>query len=154
MNNGTQNPACRMAELISRAASLGVLKKAVFSKSDDPEVGRVVITLRTVGGRVVAQAETLRTDNKALHENISTDDVDRFTSLVDGFGQVNLLTTAGDCDLRRSKSGKRTLLGGDNLQKALQKGAAPTVQVQSNNRQKSYILRGDEPFLRLLDVSD
>lgn len=154
MSKPEASPVLRMGELIAQAATRGVLKKAVFSKPDDTAVLRTVITLRTVGGRVVAQAETLRTDNKALHENVAADNIERFCALASTFGQVNLLTTAGDCELRRSKSGNRTLLGGDNLQKKLQSGNAPTVKVESNNRQKQYILNGSEPFLRLLDVSD
>jgi SAM-dependent methyltransferase len=130
------------------------LKKAVFSKPDDPELQRTVITLRRIGGRVMAQAESLRTDNKAMHENIPAENAARFTALAEGFGQVNLITTVGSCELRRSKSGNRTLLGGENLRKALQKDDAPTAAISSNNRQKSYILSGKEPFLRLLDVSD
>ena len=154
MNNNERAPASRMGELIACAASNGVLKKAVFSKPDDATVLRTVITLRTVGGKVVAQAETLRTDNKAMHENIATDATARLCELCTAFGQVNLITTAGDCELRRSKSGKTTLLGGGALQKKLQSNDAPTVKIESNNRQKQYILNGSEPFLRLLDVSD
>ena len=116
MNNAERSPAARMGELIAQAAKIGVLKKVVFSKSDDPSILRTVITLRTVGGRVVAQAETLRTDNTAVHENIATDATVRLSELCSAFGQVNLITTAGDCELRRSKSGKHTLLGGDTLQ--------------------------------------
>ena len=147
-------PQARMGELIALAAQSGALKKAVFSKPDDPELQRTVITLRRIGGRVMAQAESLRTDNKAMHENIPAENAARFTALAEGFGQVNLITTVGSCELRRSKSGNRTLLGGENLRKALQKDDAPTAAIFSNNRQKSYILSGKEPFLRLLDVSD
>ncbi len=143
-----------MGELIALAAQAGALKKAVFSKPDDPACRRTVITLRQVGGRTVAQAESLMSDNKALHENISTDDISRLSALVEGFGQVNLMTSAGDCELRRSKSGKSTLLGGDKLKKALLQNTAPTVAISANNRQKQYILNGHEDFLRLLDVSD
>lgn len=147
-------PQARMGELIALAAQSGALKKAVFSKPDDPELQRTVITLRRIGGRVMAQAESLRTDNKAMHENIPAENAARFTALAEGFGQVNLITTVGSCELRRSKSGNRTLLGGENLRKALQKDDAPTAAISSNNRQKSYILSGKEPFLHLLDVSD
>ena len=147
MNNVPKTPAERLAELLALAADSNRLKKAVFSKPPEPSVLRTVITLRTVGGKTVAQAETLKTDNKALHENIAVNDVPRFLALTESFGQVNLLTTAGDCELRRSKSGKVTLLGGDALARALSKGTAPVVAVGSNNRQKQYILDGREPFL-------
>ena len=147
-------PAVRLSSLLCEAAEGGLLKKAVFSKPNDATVVRATLTLRKIGGRVVCQLETMKKDNKALHENIAQDDVDRFAALIDAFGQVNLITTAGECELRRSKSGKVTLIGGDALEKALHTKSAPQVTIEANNRQKQYILDGSEPFLRLLGVSD
>ena len=144
----------RMGELIAASARAGALKKAVFSKPQDQSIQRAVLTLRLIGGKRQAQLETFLTDHKAVHENIAPEDVTRFSEICQGFGQVNLITTAGDCEERRSKSGKVTLLGGEKLLRTLQKGDAPTAAVESNNRKKSYILDGTEPFLRLLDVSD
>ncbi len=152
MRNAT--PAARIAELIARAAARGVLKKAVLSKPDDKKTVRTVMTLRTIGGKTVLQAETFCTDNKALHENLSAEDTARIEALVSAHSQVNLITTAGECELRRSKSGTSTLLGGDKLARTMERENAPAAPVAANNREKSYILKGDEPFLRLLDVSD
>lgn len=143
-----------MGECLSLALRMGSLKKAVFSKPQEPEILRTVITPRQVGGRLMAQAETFKKDNKALHENIMPEDSARFASLCEHFGQVNLITTVGECELRRAKSGKVTLIGIEKLMRALQKGDAPVAKVEANNRQKTYILNGNEPFLRLLDVSD
>jgi SAM-dependent methyltransferase len=56
--------------------------------------------------------------------------------------------------LRSSKKGKVTLLGGDKLSRALAENDAPCAKIESNNREKNYILSGNEPFLKLLDVSD
>ena len=64
-----ESSLCRMGELISLSAVGGTLKKAVFSKPDDPTVTRVELTLRRIGGKVMAQTETRKTDNKAVHEN-------------------------------------------------------------------------------------
>ncbi len=144
----------RFSRLLSRAACEGTLKKAVFSKPDQTDAVRTVITLRQIGTRVMAQAETLKKDHKAVHENIETDNAARFAELAAAYGQVNLITTAGTCELRRSKAGKLALIGGERLERAMQKGEAPTVAVSDNNRKKSYILSGGEAFLRLLDVSD
>ena len=144
----------RMGELISQSAQGGVLKRAVFSKPDDRETVRCVLTLRKIGKGVAAQAETFRTDNKALHENIAPDNVNRLGELVASFSQVNLITTVGDCEFRRSKSGKCTLLGDKKLARALEQSQAPVAIIEENNRQKNRILSGNEPFLRLLDVSD
>jgi len=148
------SPIARLSDLIVAAATGKMLKKLVFSKPCDEAIQRTVVTLRTVGGRLVAQAETLMRDNKALHENIEPTNAERFCELCECYGQVNLITTAGSCELRTSKSGNRTLLGGENLRRAMEQNKAPEAQVQGNNRQKTYILSGHEPFLRLLDVSD
>lgn len=144
----------KMGELISLCAREGSLKKAVFSKPQDKSILRVVLTRRSIGGKALAQAETFLADNKAKHENIAPEDANRFAKLCGGFGQVNLITTAGDCELRRSKNGKVTLIGYEKLVRALQKGDAPVAKLEDNNRKKTYILDGSEPFLRLLDVSD
>ncbi len=143
----------RMGELISQAAQSGTLKRAVFSKPDDRETVRCVLTLRKIGKGIAAQAETFRTDNKALHENIAPDNAARISELVAAFSQVNLITTVGDCEFRRSKNGKCVILGDKKLARSLQEPhiAAP---IEENNRQKNRILTGNEPFLRLLDVSD
>ena len=144
----------QLAELIVLSAKLGAMKKLVCSKPEDETIRRAVMTLRKIGGKTMAQMETLKTDNKAVHENIEISDLERFCDLVGGFGQVNLITTAGGCELRRSKSGHETLINGGTLLRELQKGEAPAAEIASNNRQKQYILSGNEPFLRLLGVSD
>lgn len=143
-----------IVELISIAAKKGALKKAVLSKPIDVANVKCTLTLRLVGGKTVLQAETLRADNKALHENIMPEDRNRLFEIATAWAQVNLLTTLGDCELRSSKKGKVTLIGGDKLSRALAENDAPCAKIESNNREKKYILSGDEPFLKLLDVSD
>ncbi len=144
----------KIVELISQAATKGALKKAVLSKPQDAANVKCTLTLRRVGDKTVLQAETLRTDNKALHENLALGDVSRLGEIASPWAQINLLTTLGDCELRSSKKGKVTLLGGDKLSRALAENDAPCAKIESNNREKNYILSGNEPFLKLLDVSD
>ena len=144
----------KIVELISQAATKGALKKAVLSKPQDAANVKCTLTLRRVGDKTVLQAETLRADNKALHENLALGDVSRLGEIASPWAQINLLTTLGDCELRSSKKGKVTLLGGDKLSRALAENDAPCAKIESNNREKNYILSGNEPFLKLLDVSD
>ena len=144
----------KIVELISAAAEKGALKKAVLSKSAEKAYVKCNITLRLVGGKTVLQAETLCADNKALHENIAPDDLSRLCEIAFGWAQINVLTTLGDCELRSSKKGKVTLMGGDKLARALAQNEAPSAKIERNNREKNYILSGNEPFLKLLDVSD
>lgn len=117
-----------MTDLLLLAAKMHALKKAVFSKPDDPDEKRAVLTLRTVGGKECLQLESFRTDNKALHENLPVAPSDRLVELTDRHGQVNLFTSAGECELRRARSGKVTLIGGEKLHRALTAGTAEPVE--------------------------
>ena len=76
--------------------------------------------------------------------------------LLEGYAQINLLTTQGDCEWRRSKNGKCTLLGGDKLRRRLEEAPAdaPVAEIEQNNRQKNRILTGEEPFLIHLGIAD
>lgn len=147
-----------LAALSLLAARTETLKKLVLSRPASAEVVKAVGTLRRVGGNVVLQIETMHRDNKATHENLPvTADgeavlVQRFAA----FGQINLLTTAGDCEWRRTKKGAEVLLGADKLRKRLTAdgGAVPTVAVSGNNKEKKRILTGAELFLVRLGVSD
>ena len=115
-------PSAQMRELICAAAEGKQLKKAVFSKSTDPAIVRAVATLRHVGKSDCLQIECFCTDNKAKHENIPLCDLSaspRIAELIAAFQQINLITTAGDAELRTSKKGKTALIGGDRLEKAL-----------------------------------
>ena len=150
----TSDAYFKIAELISASGKRGALKKAVLSKPLDKANVKCTLTLRLVGGKTVLQAETLRADNKALHENIATDDVERIAQIASDWAQINLITTQGECELRSSKKGKVTLIGGDKLARAMEQNDVPCAKVESNNREKNYILSGSEPFLKLLDVSD
>ena len=150
----TNDAYSKMVELISASAGQGILKKAVLSKPEDKANVKCTLTLRLVGGKTVLQAETLRADNKALHENIATNDTERLLEITSAWAQINLITTMGDCELRSSKKGKVTLIGGDKLARAMEQNDAPCAKIESNNREKNYILSGSEPFLKLLDVSD
>ena len=96
----------------------------------------------------------MRADNKALHENIATKDDARLLQIASAWAQINVITTQGDCELRSSKKGKVALIGGDKLSRAMEQNDAPCAKIESNNREKNYILSGNEPFLKLLDVSD
>ena len=163
------SPAAVLASLITDCASEQILSKAVFSKSHDKTVSRVTLTLKRVKGEVMLQQETLRVADvadtevngkkpvQASHENITLSDAPTILSaLVHEFDQINLMTTAGNCELRRAKSGKETLLGATPLQKALNGGGntPKKITVGGNDKIKRRILSGAEPFLAELGVSD
>ena len=158
----TQNlmtAAEKLASIIKLSADKNALKKAVFSKPSHANILRAVATLRSVGQKAALQIEYFTKDNKALHKNFLLDS-DSFetdiASEIAGFMQVNIITVSGDCEYKRSKSGNDTVLGFDKLLRALEAKEADEspAEMLNNNKKKDYILKGDEPFLKHLGVSD
>ena len=152
MENTT--PVSRLANLIILAAARGALKKVTLSKPQDKTVVRAVLTLKQIGDNRVLQLESFLTDNQAIHKNLPADSAEALMPILDGFMQVNVITTAGDCERKRSKSGTETLLGDKKLATALSAADVAVVPTRTNDNQKNYILDGSEPFLKLLGVSD
>ena len=151
------SPSEELLALLLTAAQTKALKKAVFSKSRIQTTIRTVATLRHIAKNDCVQFETFHRDNKATHENlVLLDDAlqERVSALIGECSQVNLYTTVGECEYRASKSGKSILLGGGKLFSALENAKEETRTLPGNNREKQYILSGEEEFLRLLGVSD
>ena len=146
----------QLLRLILKSAKGELLKKAVFSKSQDKSVIKCVLTPKLLRGELVLYAESFHSDNKAKQKNIPISDESEIMALIEGFAQINLITTAGDCELKRAKSGKVTLIGGDKLERALDGDSTSfkRVVISSNNKVKNHILSGNEPFLVHLGVSD
>ena len=144
-----------ICELVLTCAKEGVLKKAVLSKCADGAVQKSVISQKLIAGKAVLQCESFMKDNKALHKNFSVDDDAAVLSLIDLYAQINVITTVGDCEYRESKSQKSTLIGYAKLISSLSRaGDSDKIEIESNNREKNYILSGNEEFLKLLGVSD
>ena len=155
MSENTKNTRTKLTELILLAAEKQSLKKAVFSKSEDKTIVKMVMTLRNIGGQNILQAEYFHKDNKATHKNISlADAADALLALSEEFSQINIICTAGESEFKVSKSGNCVLLGGDKLFSALSADTVKKVEVSKNNVTKKHILDGSEPFLKLLGISD
>ena len=146
----------KAATTLLLSAKKQALKKAVFSKPADKDTVRAVATLKKIKDKAIIQIEYFLFDNKAVHKNVELDDSDsekKLSAIIGEFKQVNIITTAGDCEYRRSSSGNSTLLGGDKLAAALS-GDTEKVEMSGNNKKKNYILQGNEKFLVLLGISD
>ena len=154
MENTNISPELILARLTVAASDKRVLKKAVLSKSCDKATVKAVITRKLISGKETLQVEKFTADNKALHQNLHASDENALAELFAGFSQINLITTAGDAELKRSKGGKVTLIGDKKLARAFEGNIAETVSDKGNNEEKSHILQGSEPFLKLLGVSD
>lgn len=171
-----ENASGVLYDLLTDAAGAGLLEKAVFSKCRDRAVVRIVLTLRLVRNNVVLQAETFRQAEVAAvsgktkpvqagQENLPLDSPsgqtrDRLTGLIAACDQINLITTAGNAEFRRSRNGVEILLGAAKVRAALDAaqlpgGSAPRkIDIAGHDRVKQHILTGAEPFLIRLGVSD
>lgn len=150
------NTYAQMAALCLLAARTETLKKLVFSRPVDGDVVRAAGVLCRIGGKVVLQVETLHSDHKATHENLPLDRTTEnlLAARFAHFSQVNLLTSGGDAELRRTKKGVEVLLGASKLRRRLEDTSLETVEIGGNNKEKNRILTGAEPFLVRLGVSD
>ncbi len=141
-----------ICEVLSAAAERGALKKAVLSKPDSKDTLKTVVTVKSISGREMLQCETFTSDNKAKHANFHISDREGLSSVLSGYSQINVITTAGDCEYKRSKGGRETLIGTKRVIAALPD--AEKARLDGNDREKNYILSGSEPFLIYLGVSD
>ena len=153
-------PAEALASLILLAVRKNALRRVVLSKPRDRSQLKTVLSLTSAGKAPVLQAETFHKDNKATHRNLPvTDGAEaELTVLVREHGQANLLCVGGECEYKSSASGKEILLGGEKLGKYLSSmvnvSDALLLLGHKDDRKKTHILDGSEPFLHLLGVSD
>ncbi len=148
------SPIATLLSLLLDATQKQALKKAVLSKPTDKTVQKTVLSPRVIGGKLMLQAESFMKDNKAIHKNFDPKDKEALTALLSSYSQINLLTTVGECELKRSKSGTETLIGEKPLAAKLSADGLETLAPRGNNNEKEHILSGAEPFLKLLGVSD
>jgi len=148
------NPFETLSDLTLTAARRGLLNKIVFSVPRDEKAEKAVGVAKNIGGPCL-QIETFHKDGKATQKNLPLDAAGAaaLAALARSFSRANLLTAAGAAELRVGKKGVATLLGAGPLIKKLQE-TPERETTAGNDRQKQYILRGDEPFLVRLGVSD
>jgi len=134
--------------LFADAIERRVIKKAVFSKPEDKSVLREVAALtKKNDGTVSVYTEKFTRDNKTFRRNLTENAVDELCRMaMEDYRQINLLTTVGDADIKRSKSGNVHIAG-----KLSAGGEAAEI-----SDGKRYILDGrrDTDFLRELGISD
>ena len=130
------------------------LKKIILSKPDSIDEIKSVITPKSISGASVIQIETFSKDNKAYHRNIRADFQKELCDIFPKYAQINVISTVGECQYMRSKSGKETLLGDKKIKAKLTEGNVEIVAEKENNKSKNYILNGGEDFLKKLGISD
>ena len=141
--------------LIESSFKKETMKKLVFSRQRSGEITKISGRLVAHRGRRLLALEYSLPGNTVSHKNIAEENlINELVPIVDGYNQINLITTLGDCEMKRSKNGKETVIGGDNLLRK-HAGAAPSFEsaIEAIDRKKNYILLGNEEFLIRLGVS-
>lgn len=143
-------------ELILAAANGRVLRKAVFSKPLSSDEIKTELSPVKIGGETMLRKVSYMKDGKAIQKNYVPDDRAALSELVTAYGQINIITTLGDAELRTSKSGKENLAGAGKILTALKSGVSEDkkAEIQNNDRKKNHILEGNESFLTELGISD
>ena len=139
-------------EMTKRAAKGNVLRKLVLSKLTDKSLKKAVLEPKAHKGALLYTIETYMQDGKKTQKNHTQFPSAELYKLLSDSMQANLLLPNGECEYRASRSGNATILGRGKLDSAL--GTSTTVQPEELNREKNYILRGDEAFLYELDITD
>ncbi len=141
--------------LIESSFRTETLKKLVLSRPVSGEINKISCRLVAHRGRRLLALEFYLPGNTVSHKNLSEDELKgELVPLIENYRQVNLITTLGDAELKRSKSGKVTVIGGDNLRRKLS-GDAPSFEkaIETMDKKKNYILDGGEVFLKKLGIS-
>ena len=141
--------------LIEAAFKKEALKKLIFSRPKSSEINKISCRLVAHRGRRLLAMEFSLPGNTVSHRNLSEDElITELLPIIDNYRQVNLITTLGDAELKCSRSGKETVIGGENLRRKLS-GDAPVFEkaIESMDKKKNYILTGEETFLKKLGIS-
>lgn len=140
--------------LIEASVRAEVLKKLVFSRPQNTEVSKISARLVEHRGIRHLSLELSLPGNTVSHKNIAESHINsEISSLFDSYTQVNLITSVGDAEWKKGKKGE-VVLGGDALIKKLtSKTLSFESTIEELDKRKNYILRGDEEFLKALEIS-
>ncbi len=141
--------------LICLSVSREVLKKLVFSRPKVSEITKVTARLVSHRGKRLLAFEYSLPGNTVSHRNIPEREVEKeLLSLLSEYRQSNLITTLGEAEFKTSKSGSEVILGGAALLARLEGESSDFERaIEALDREKNYILKGDEPFLKKLGIS-
>lgn len=143
-------------DLIVAAAERGALRKIVFSKPKSSEVKKVSGRLVDMRGRVSLALEYSLPGDTVSQKNLPlTAMAEELMRLMDEYAQANLITSISDAEYKLSKRGEEVYLGADKLKRRLDDfDGKVEMKIESIDKEKNYILSGEEKFLFALGISD
>lgn len=143
--------------LITLAFERRAIVKLIFSRPlSDASPVKISGRLAMRRGRPILTLERTLRGNTVSQQNVTEGDLAQaLAPLVCEYRQVNLLTRFGDAEMKQKKDGECVQLGTDKLWRKLSDApSTPEEAIDTLDRKKNYILTGDEPFLKILGISD
>jgi SAM-dependent methyltransferase len=143
------------SKLLLLAFDRGVFKKCVFSRPDESKISKISARVCMHRGEPILALEYFLPENTVKHKNIKRDEITAAVlPLFSEYRQVNLITELGDAEYKR-KGEREVCLGDKRLERLIEEAPKPeSAAFDSLDVQRNYILRGDEPFLISLGISD
>ena len=140
----------KFSDFLISSLSGETLKSVTFSKLPKWEVLKIKGKPKRIQNETVIQFEYSMTEGRVKHRNIGQAEVFDFLSeiLESGARQADLMASDLTATLMISSKGKVSLVS-KRLSKTDEKATVPTA-----DREKKYILSGEEDFLKLLGISD
>lgn len=136
--------------LLEKTLEAKALTRLVCSRSKDRSVEKVSGRIIELRGLRTLQLETFTSDGKARQKNLPENTaLPVLLELVQGFRQINLFTTAGECEIRISKN------GACHFSNRIKDPLTPSPAGE-NNKEHHYLLDpvSAAPFLSKLGVCD
>ena len=136
--------------LLEKILEAKALTRLVCSRSKDRSVEKVSGRIIELRGLRTLQLETFTSDGKARQKNLPENTaLPVLLELVQGFRQINLFTTAGECEIRISKN------GACHFSNRIKDPLTPSPAGE-NNKEHHYLLDpvSAAPFLSKLGVCD
>lgn len=143
--------------LAVEAFDKGFLKKIIFSRPVASEYTKISGRPASTKKGCLLVLEYSHASKTVSQKNIGFDALEsHLRPLLDGFAQINLLTTLGEAEYKRKSDGTEVLLGADKLKRKLGSNTenAPQAAIESLDRKKNYLIDGTEPYLFALGISD
>lgn len=143
-----------LLQLAKEAFSLGCARVFVLSKAKDKTVAKMKLSCKKAPNGTLFVLETHLRDGKITQKNSPDFPLEVLKAHFEGFEQADLCTENGDALYKTSKKGKELLSVPHSLFTALNGGEIKLAKAKALNKEKKRMLKGDEPFLYELGISD
>ncbi len=148
----------RFVDAILKSADNGTMINLVFSGGNAPDHTKIKGKLCLIRGTRMLQLEHIYSEGRVAQENVALTSVNNTVKAYfgDAFRRVDLNDAGGAASLMMSKKGKVTAVVPGSLMTSFQTALRTDIMAAfgQNNREKNRLLRGNEPFLVALGISD